>query len=271
MKKLHILVIRSYLGPFVFTFFIAIFVLLMQFLWKYIDDLVGKGLDLDVLSELLFYASATFVPMALPLAILLSSLMTFGNLGEYYELVALKSSGISLQRTMFPLVILSILISLSAFFFANNVMPVANLKFQSLLYDVRHQRPELNIQPGIFYKGIDNFVIKVARKDHKTNMMYNVMIYDHTENNGNENLTIADSATMDVTPDEHYLILTMYDGRKYEELPEDKRGERKSFEELIRPHRHSSFEKETIMLDLSGFGLKRSDEDLFSENEEMLN
>jgi len=239
----------------------------MQFLWKYIDDLVGKGLEVSVLSELLFYASATFVPMALPLAILLSSLMTFGNLGEYYELVALKSAGISLQRVMLPLINASILISIFAFVFANNIMPVANLKFRTLLHDIRRQRPELNIKPGIFYKGIDNFVIKAGNKNNKTGMMYDVLIYDHTDKRGNTNVTIADSAYMKITEDKSYMLLTLFNGEKYEELPED----RKPHREFTYPHQHSLFNKEIVMLDLSGFGLRRTDENLFKENYEMLN
>ncbi|MEA3477856.1 MAG: LptF/LptG family permease, partial [Bacteroidota bacterium] len=139
MKKIYSLVIRTYLGPLIFTFFIALFILLMQFLWMYIDDLVGKGLEWYIIIELLFYASSTFVPLALPLAILLSSIMTFGNLGEHYELVAMKAAGISLRQIMKPLIILSIVISAIAFYFSNNILPVANLKFKSLLYDVRKQ------------------------------------------------------------------------------------------------------------------------------------
>lgn len=267
MKRLHLLILKSYFGPFVATFFIAIFVLLMQFLWKYIDDLVGKGIEINVLLELLFYASATFVPMALPLAILLSSLMTFGNLSENYELTALKSSGISLQRTMMPLIILSMLISIAAFIFSNNILPISNLKFSSLLYDIRHQRPDLNIQPGIFYKGIDNLVIKIDEKDYKTKMMYGLMVYDHSDKRGNVNVTVADSATMHITDDENYMILSMYTGSKYEELEE----ERKSLTDMTHPHQHSTFDKETMIIDLSGFGLKRTDEELFKDNEEMLN
>ncbi len=267
MKRLHLLILKSYFGPFIATFFIAIFVLLMQFLWKYIDDLVGKGLAIDVLLELLFYASATFIPMALPLAILLSSLMTFGNLSENYELTALKSSGISLQRVMMPLIILSMIISIAAFVFSNNILPISNLKFQSLLWDIRHQRPDLNIQPGIFYKGIDNLVIKVDKKNYKTKMMYNLMVYNHSDKRGNVNLTIADSATMHISDDENFMILTMYSGSKYEELSE----ERKAITQMTFPHQHSSFDKETMMIDLSGFGLKRSDEQLFRDNEEMMN
>lgn len=139
MKKLYLLILKSYLGPLVMTFFIALFVLVMQFLWKYIDDLVGKGLEWYLIAKLLFYASATFVPLALPLAILLSSLMTFGNLGEHYELVSMKAAGVSLQRAMRPLIIVSILISMIAFYFSNNILPIANLKFQSLYYDIRQK------------------------------------------------------------------------------------------------------------------------------------
>jgi lipopolysaccharide export system permease protein len=164
LKKLHSLVLRTYAGPFVMTFFIALFILLMQFLWKYIDDLVGKGLEWYIVGELLFYASATFVPLALPLAILLSSIMTMGSLGENYELVALKSAGVSLTRIMWPLIVISSVFVLAAFYFSNNVLPVANLKMMSLLYDVRQQRPAFNIMEGIYYKGIDNFVIRVEKK-----------------------------------------------------------------------------------------------------------
>lgn len=140
MKKLNLYMLKSYLGPFIFTFFIALFILLLQFLWKYIDDLVGKGLEWYIIAKLMFYASSTFVPLALPLAILLSSLMTFGNMGEHYELVAMKAAGISLRKAMKPLIILSLALSIFAFLFSNYVLPVANLKFGSLLYDVRQQK-----------------------------------------------------------------------------------------------------------------------------------
>ena len=142
----------------------------MQFLWKYIDDLVGKGLEITIVSELLMYVSVSLVPMALPLAILLSSLMTFGN----YELLALKSSGISLQRVMFPLIVLNIFISIGAFSFSNTVLPYSNWKMKSLLYAVQKQRPELQIRDGIFYNGIDGYSIRIEEKDVKTNLLKNV-------------------------------------------------------------------------------------------------
>ena len=192
------------------TFFIALFIILMQFLWKYVDDLVGKGLEWHVILQLLFYASATFVPLALPLAILLSSLMTFGNMGEHFELVALKSSGISLQKFMRPLIIMVVVICLLAFFFSNYILPIANLKMGSLLYDVREQKPALNIKEGVFYKGIENYVIKVGKKDSDGEGIHQIMIYDHSQRMGNINLTYAESGRMKTTDDKKYLVFTLY-------------------------------------------------------------
>lgn len=267
IKRIHVLIVRSYLGPFVLTFFISLFILLMQFLWKYIDDLVGKGLEWYIIAELLLYASATLVPMALLLAILLSSIMTFGNLGEHYELVALKSSGISLQKIMFPLIIISIIISISAFFFSNNVMPYTNLKMRSLLYDVRCLRPELNIKEGIFYKGIDGISIKIGKKDKKNNILYNIMIYNHRDRFGNMNVTIADSGVMNITDDKRYLILTLNNGCRYEEI----REQASNVGNKTYPHQHSIFEEQTIVFEMEGFGLARTDEELFKDHYEMLN
>ena len=142
--------LKSFAGPFVATFFISMFVLIMQFLWRMIDELVGKGLEFSVIAEFLFDVSLTLVPMALPLAVLLSSIMTFGSLGENYELIALKSAGVSLYRIMKPLIVLIVLLTVGAFLFSNNVLPYANLKMQSLLYDIRRQKPEMSFKEGIF-------------------------------------------------------------------------------------------------------------------------
>lgn len=265
MKKLHSLVLRTYIGPFVMTFFIALFILLMQFLWKYIDDLVGKGLEWYIISELIFYASATFVPLALPLAILLSSIMTLGSLGENYELVALKSAGISLTRIMWPLVVVSVVLVFAAFYFSNNVLPVANLKFGSLLYDVRQQRPAFNIVEGVYYKGIDNFVIKVEQKEDDGNVLRNIKIYDHTDRRGNVNITIAEWGNMNLTEDKQFLILTLHNGSNYQDMqPEDSRDRSREFQRTY-------FDKQNQKFDLSGFDLARTDEDLFRSNFRMLN
>ena len=265
IKKLNIFIIKSNFGPFILTFFIAIFVLLMQFLWKYIDDLVGKGLEWSVIAQLLFWASVTMVPLALPLAILLSSIMTFGNLGENYELAALKSAGISLQRIMLPLILLTFFISIVAFYFSNNALPYANLKMGSLLYDVREQKPALNIKEGIFYSGIDNYIIKVGKKDKDGVTIYNVMIYDHASRNGNTNLTLAEKGTMEMTEDKRFLVFQLYNGVNYYEKPDNYRR-RKNY-----PLQRTSFTEEFRRFDLSGFSLTRTNEEFFKDNYQMMN
>lgn len=238
----------------------------MQFLWRYIDDLVGKGLEFKVIAELLLYTSSSLVPMALPLAILMASLMTFGNMGEFYELTAIKSSGISLQRIMMPLIILVIFISIGAFFFANEVLPFTNLKMRSLLYDVRNQRPEIQVLPGSFYNGIDGYSMRIDRKDPATNMLYDIKIYDHSQGRGNTSVTIADSGKMIVTEDERNLIFTLYNGYSYNELEDEKSYRRKkSF-----PHRFDRFDEEQIIIELVGFSLTRTDENLFRNHYSMM-
>jgi len=247
------------------TFFIALFILLMQFLWKYVDDLVGKGLSWEFITQLLFYASWTFVPMALPLAILLASLMTFGNMGERYELVAIKAAGISLRRLMMPLVILSIIISIAAFFFSNNVLPYANLKFRSILYDARQQKLTLDFKEGVYYSDIDGYVMRIGKKNPKSNMLRDIQIYDHTKGGGTSLLTIADSGTMVQTKDLQNLILTLYRGHNYDE----------SFNSINyitkRPFQKTSFDKEVLRFNLSGFQTTRTDEDRFRDNYMMKN
>lgn len=259
MKKLHKLIIGTYLGPFVLTFFIVLFLLVMQFLWKYIDEFVGKGLEWYILAELLFYASANLVPLALPLAILLASIMTFGNLGEHYELVALKSSGLSLQRIMFPLIVLIVITSGSAFYFSNNIWPLANLKFASLLYDIRQKKPAIDIAPGVYYKDIDGFVIRTANKSKDGKDLFDITIYNHTDGTGNRQVTRAERGQMSMSEDEQYLIVTLFNGRSYEERPGKSH-----------PHFKTEFEKEEIRFDLSQFKLDRTDEDLFKNNYQML-
>ncbi|NOX48599.1 MAG: YjgP/YjgQ family permease [Chlorobi bacterium] len=265
MRKIYQLVLKSYLGPLVMTFFISLFILLMQFLWKYIDDLVGKGLEWYIIVELLFYASSTFVPMALPLAILLSSLMTFGNLGENYELVAMKAAGISLRKIMGPLVIVSIVISIIAFYFSNNVYPIANLKFKALLYDVREQKLALDIKDGVFYKDLDGFVIRVGKKEKDGKRIKEVIIYDHRDRKGNTNVTTADSGIMEMTPDGRYLIFTLFNGVNYLDKT-DQRNYRKT-----RPFQRTKFKKEIRKFDMMDFEMTRTNEDLFKDNYSMLN
>ncbi len=266
MKRLHWYVIKSFLGPFFMTFFIVLFVLLMQFLWKYVDDMVGKGLELKVLLEMMFYASFGLLPFAFPLAMLLASIMTFGSLGENYELVAMKSSGISLFRIMRPLIIIAIVVTAIAFYFANNILPYTNLKFITLMVSVKQQRPELVLQKNTFTNEIDGYSIIVGDKDSKTNMLKDILIYDHTRNNSNESVTKADSGYIKITEDKKYMVLTLFDGVNYaEETPKDRRDINK------RPFRRDNFKEQTIRVKVQNFEFNRRDETLYKNSYRMLN
>ena len=193
MKALDKFVIKSFIGPLVLTFFIVLIILLLQFLWMYIDELAGKGLSAGILAELLFQFSLSFVPTALPLAILLAALMSFGNMGEYGELTALKSSGIPLQRIMRSLIIVIALLVLVSFYFSNYILPYTTRQARSLLYDIRKKRPDINLQAGTFNNDIDGFSIKVTAKDPATNRLDGLLIYDHRDKRGNVSVTRADS------------------------------------------------------------------------------
>ncbi len=265
MKRLDKLFLITFFPPFILTFFIALFVLLMQFLWKYVDDMIGKGLELHIIAELLFYASASMVPLALPLAILLSSIMTLGNLGERYELVAVKASGISLIKSMKILFIATFLISIFAFGFSNYYLPYANLKFGTLLYDVRQKRPALNIKEGVFYNEIEGYSIKIDKKDKDNKTIHNIIIYDHTSGRGNDNVTIAKRGEMYTAEDDQYLTIKLYDGWQYLEMP-SKNPNKPGYE-----HLQTKFDRWEKILDLSSFNLTRIDESFFKDHYEMLN
>ncbi|HEY9124270.1 MAG TPA: LptF/LptG family permease [Bacteroidales bacterium] len=267
IKKLHIFILKSFISPLFVTFFIVIFILMMQFLWKYVDDLVGKGLGYDVLLELLFFASATFVPLALPLALLLSAIMTFGNLGENFELTALKASGISLWRIMYPLILLIAAISIAAFFYSNISLPYFNWKFRALLFDIQQQRPELQIKEGVYYNGIQGYVIKIGDKDVRTNQLKNIKIYDHTQNDGNTSVTTADSGYIKITPDKRFLVLTLLHGQSYVDMPEKNRSE----QDRKYPFRRDKFSKQEVNIPLEGFNFQRTEEALFRNNFQMMN
>tara|TARA_B110000046_G_scaffold53501_1_gene59947 strand:+ start:680 stop:2032 length:1353 start_codon:yes stop_codon:yes gene_type:complete len=233
----------------------------MQFLWKYIDELVGKGLEWYLVAELLFYASANLVPMALPLAILLASIMTFGSFGEHYELVAMKSSGMGLFRIMSPLLIVTFLTSASAFMFTNYVWPKANLEFATLLYDIRHKKPAFDITPGTYYGGLDGYVIRIGQKDEDGKGLSDILIYDHSkEEGGNPHVIRAEKGRMEMSSDERYLLFELEDGSSYEEVQGDEK-----------PHMLSVFDKEIMRFDLSGFQMERTDKEIFKDNYQMLN
>jgi len=231
----------------------------------YVDELAGKGLEFQVLAELLYHFALTFVPMALPLAILLASLMTFGNMGEFSELSALKASGIPLQRIMRPLIVLLTFLAIVSFFFSNNVLPYSTDKARTLLWDIRRKKTDINIQAGTFYNGVPDFSIKITKKDPETNRLENLMIYDHRERRGNVQVILADSGYMKLTPDETGLIMTMYNGYSYYEMEE--RNVVPSTRKY--PSRNDYFKEQTIVIPLTGFDLERSEEGLFKSNAAM--
>tara|TARA_Y100000746_G_scaffold183934_1_gene162273 strand:+ start:309 stop:1577 length:1269 start_codon:yes stop_codon:yes gene_type:complete len=234
----------------------------MQFLWKYIDDLIGKGLSVVQVSELMLYSIARFVPLALPIAVLISSVMVIGKLGEDYELAALQSSGISLIKVLKPIFLIIILIGFSSYLFSNYVMPIANYKGGSLLYDIKKKKPSVNIKEGIFYNDIDGYSIKIENKSNSENLLNNILIYDHTDNTGNKKVISAKSGKMVISDDEKYMELTLYNGNSYIELIDNKNKKSN--------HRKITFEEDLIRFDLSSFDLKNS-ELLYKGHYAMLN
>lgn len=224
VKKLYLFILRSFLPVFVMTFFICLFIVLMQFLWRYIDDLVGKGLEISVIGELFFYAALTMVPMALPLAVLLASLMTFGNLGEKFELTAMKAAGVSLLKTMRPLILLISLIAVGAFFFQNDVLPKAQTKMWTLLFSMRQKSPEMEIPEKAFYDQIPGFNFYVDVKNKINGDLYDVVIYDVSQGFDNSRIILADTAHLSVTDDRTHLILNLRQGEQFENLRQQNTG-----------------------------------------------
>lgn len=218
IKRLNTFMLQTFIPQFLMTFFICMFVLLMQFLWKYIEDLVGKGLEMSVLAELFFYSSITMIPLALPLAILLASLMTFGNLGEHFELTAIKSSGISLMTLMRPLIAFIILVAIGAFYFQNDVIPQSNVKMWTLLFSARQKSPTLDIPEGAIYRQIPGYNLFVKHKDAERDMLYNVLIYDVSKISGYPRIVAADSGRLSFTPDKLNIVLNLYHGEWYEDM-----------------------------------------------------
>lgn len=242
IKRLDLFILKSFLPLFAMTFFIVLFIVLMQFLWKFIDDLVGKGLSMGVLAELFFYAALSMVPMALPLAILLASLMTYGNFGEKFELTAMKASGISLFRSMLPVMWTVGVIAVGAFFFQNDVLPHAQVKMWTLLFSVRQKSPELEIPEGVFYDQIPGYNLYVKTKNRDTGMLYDVMIYDVSRSGDNSTILLADSTRLAFTPDMRYLYLHLFQGEQFENLREQNQRDRNV------PFRRETFiEKEVLI------------------------
>ncbi len=262
IKKLDKLIIKAFVGPFVATFFITLLVLVMQFFWLYIDDFVGKGLGAGLILEFIWYQGAVLVPLALPLAILLSSLMTFGNLGESFELVAIKAAGISLLRFMRPLFFVTLLICGVAFLFSNNIIPIANLKSRTLLTDIVYAKPAFDLKEGVFYDKINGFAIKIGKKESNDSIIRDVIIYEQT-NPVQDNFIIAKSGVMRVTEDKRYLEFNLRDGWRYQERTSNAYSPNTEFIRL-------GFKEYTKQFDLSAFQFVRTDDSVNKNNERVL-
>ena len=261
IKKLDILIIRSFIGPFIATFLIALFVLIMQFFWLYIDDLVGKGLDLITILQLVLYVAANVVPLALPIALLLSSIMTFGNLGESFEIVAIKSAGIPLLRFMLPLLVVTFGISCIAFLFSNNIIPVAQLKLATIKYNIIVSKPSFDIKEGVFYDKIEGYIIKLGKKDKDDSTIHDIVIYERNYNL-QDNILIAKHGIMRVTPDKQFLEFILHNGVRYTE-----RGMRMTKNtEYVR----LGFDTYKKVFDLKSFSLSNTTDSAFRYDPKML-
>lgn len=265
MKKLDRFIVQAFLGPFILTFLIVTFVLMMHFLWLYIDELVGKGLSVGVILEFMGWGAATLIPLALPLATLLASIMTMGSFGENNELLAMKAAGISLVRVLSPLVIVSLIIATGAFFASNNLIPLAYDNIYTLRDDINRTKEEISIPTGIFYDGIDNYVIRIDRRAEKGDILYDLMVYDHSRTQGNTSVTIADSGAIRLTPDKQNLLFTLYDGNTYEETPPE------SMSDTTYQLQKVGFKRQEVIISLENYAFKRSESGRFSGEVNALN
>ncbi len=271
MKKIDKLVLKSFIGPFILTFLVVVFILLMQHMLKYFDDIIGKGLGWEVVGQLLFYFAIFMTPVALPLAVLLSSLITFGNLGEHFELTAIKSAGISLLRTLQPIFFFVLLLTGAAFYANNYLVPKAALEAYSLLYDIKQKKPALDLREGVFYYGIPDISIKVNKKFPKdADALKEIIVYDHRKNDGNREVTIADSGRMSTILNERYLKFELFNGYNYSEGANERElsGNQNNPNEAMS---RSKFDRTEVVFDLSSYDLKRTDKKWFESNRIMRN
>ena len=263
MKKIYKLVLTSYLGPLFLTFFIILFILMMNFVWRYIDELVGKGLDPLVIIELLMYATINMIPMGLPLAILLATIMTMGNLGENHELLAMKSAGMSLMRIMTPLFWVIGIVSIGSFFIVNDLVPYANKKMFATLYDIKQQKQALEFQDGLFFNGIEDMSIRVDKQDPETKLLTNILIYDNRASNGDMTTTLADSGYIRLSDDKRYLLVSLYNGETFEHA----RNYQWYNKSTLRRHK---FAHQEGKIPMTGFDFQRSDEQMFGSNSQTM-
>jgi len=266
MKKLDKLLVTSFIPPFIMTFFIALFVLIMQFLWQYIDEIVGKGLDVSIILELLFYRSTVLIPVALPIAVLISSVMVMGNLGERYELASIKSSGIPLLRIMRPLIIMALGISFLSYLSSDYLIPYSNLKFKSRLYDIVKQKPMFNLAEGSFNADFGGTIMRIGEKNENGSELKDILIYDHSNNRGNDKQINAKKGEMYSTTDKGFLVMRLFDGHQYEEIKPASSEKNENYE-----HLHIKFKEWEKIFDMSEFDMNETNLNAFKSHQSMLN
>lgn len=265
-KRMDLLVLRSYIGPFAVTFVLSMFLFLMQFLWKYIDELVGKGIEPLILAKLILYSLADLVPMALPLTIMVAGLMTFGNLSESFELVAMKANGISLFRILRPVFILMLGMAVLNFFFMNVVIPKANLEAKALLWDLRQKKPAFNIQEGVFYQQIEGFSIRIGKKQKDNETVEDILIYEYKDDDSKRlNVIRAEKGTMILSADKRTLFFTLFNGVRYDEMTSNPDYSKTA------PFNQMKFEKQKMIIDLSSLDLKFTERDAYKGDHRLMN
>ena len=253
MKTIHKLVLKAYLGPLIMTFFIVTFVLMMNFVWRFIEDLTGKGLSADVILELIFYATINMIPLGLPLAMLLAGIMTMGNMGENFELQAMKSAGMSLMRIMQPLIIVTFFISIGSFFLVNNLVPYAYKRSMIILSDIKRQKQVLEFKDGLFFNGIhEDMSIRVEHQDPETGLLHNVLIYDSRSQGGNMTTTMAETGYIRLSDDKKFLLVTLYNGDNYQQTRNTRWYTKNSL-------RHDKFDVQDMTIRMEGFDFQQSD------------
>ena len=265
MKRIDRFILKSFIGPFFAILFIVLFILMMQSLWLYIDELVGKGLSLRVVAEFLMWGSFLILPLALPLATLLSSMMVMGQMSEHNELTALKAAGVSVTRVMTPIIIASVLITIGAFFSSNNLVPYSYNKIYTLHDDILKTKEEIKIPAGTFYDGIDGFVLRTDATDEKTGMMHGIMVYDHTKGKGNTGLMLADSALLKMSESKEYLTFTLYNGMNYQETNSMR------FRDTSLELQKINFAKQELLISLENYAFEKTDSTKYSDQIKCMN
>jgi lipopolysaccharide export system permease protein len=260
IKTVDKLILKAYLGPMLASFFIVMFVLMMNFIWRYIDELVGKGLSFGVVIELLVYATTNMISLGFPLAVLFAAIMTMGNLGENYELLALKSAGVSLPRILLSLFVVTIGMAVASFFVTNNFVPYSNRKFSSIIYDIRQQKQDIEFKDGMFFNGIDNVSIRVEKQDPKTHMLTDILLYntdvDGNQRAGNMTVIAADSGYIHLSDDKRFIVMDFHGGTNYQFTRDRNWFDNNSFQ-------RTSFDMQHILTKAPGYDFKRTDESLF--------